>query len=124
MDDHFGVGFSPEHVALSRELRLEPEIVLDDPVVNQDDASRGVAVRVRVFLGRAAMGGPARVPDGIGAAIDRVLADCFLKVSQLARCAPEFECLARAAAHRDACRVVPAVLQTAQTLNDNGDNGF
>ena len=71
--DDFGVGFGDELVALVLELVLQLEVVLDDAVVDDDDLAGAVAVRVRVFFGRPAVRGPARVADAV-VAVDRGLA--------------------------------------------------
>ena len=71
--DDFGVGLGDELVALFFELALQIDVILDDSVVDDDDISGAVAVRVRVFLGGAAMRGPARVSDAVGA-VDRATA--------------------------------------------------
>ena len=63
--DDLGVGLGLELVALRLQLLLQLEVVLDDAVVHDDDAAGAVAVRMRVFLGGAAVRGPARVADAV-----------------------------------------------------------
>ena len=46
---------------------LQLEVVLDDPVVHEDDAAALVAMRVSVLLGGTAVRGPACVTDAVGA---------------------------------------------------------
>ena len=48
-------------VSLRLQLVLQLEVVLDDAVVNDDDAARAVAVRMRVLLGGTAVRGPSGV---------------------------------------------------------------
>ena len=82
--DDFGVGFGDELVALRGEFALEVEVVFDDAVVDDDDAAGAVAVGMGVLFGGAAVGGPARVADAEGA-IERMLAEDFFEIAQLAR---------------------------------------
>ena len=49
------------------ELALDLEIVLDDAVVDDDDAAGAVAMRVRVLFGGPAVRGPARVAEAVHA---------------------------------------------------------
>ena len=73
--DDLGVGLRLELVALGDELALDLEVVLDDAVVDDDDAAGAVAMRVRVLFGRPAVRGPARVAEAVHAgerlALDR-----------------------------------------------------
>ena len=59
MRDHFGVGFGRELGTLAFELATQLAEILDDAVVHHREFFGGV--RMRVVLGRPAMGGPARV---------------------------------------------------------------
>jgi hypothetical protein len=61
------VGLAGEGVAFFLEVGLEDGVVLDDAVVDEADAALVVAVRVGVFLGDAAVGGPAGVGESDGA---------------------------------------------------------
>ena len=96
------------------------EVVLDDAVVDDDDPSRTVLVRVRVLLARAAVGRPTRVPDrrhadGAGSA-----RQAFLEVAELPGGAPTVDVPA-AASDRHARRIVAAVLQPPQALEQDRD---
>ena len=53
-----GVGVAGELHTVGLQLTAQPGEVLDDPVVHDRDLARGVAVRVRVAVGRPAVGGP------------------------------------------------------------------
>ena len=88
--DDFGVGFGLEFVALGDERLLEREVVLDDAVVDDDEGSGAVAVRVGVLFGRAAVGGPARVADAECPVDGRLLDDGF-EIPELAGGASELE---------------------------------
>ena len=88
--DDLGVGFGDEDVALGGELALELEVVFDDAVVDDDDASGAIAVGVGVLFGGAAVGGPAGVADAVGA-VERVLAQDFFYVLELAGGAADIE---------------------------------
>ena len=65
MRDDLGVGLGDEGVPFALQLLLQIEVVLDDAVVDDDDAAGAVAVRVRVLFGRPAVRGPARVADAV-----------------------------------------------------------
>ena len=117
--DDFGVGLGDELVALALQLLLQIEVVLDDAVVDDDDLAGAVAVRVRVLLGRPAVCRPARVADAV-VAVDRVDADHLLEVRQLAGAAPQID---RAVMHhRHARRVVAAIFEPPQPVDENRDD--
>ena len=83
MRDDFRVGFSDELVPLALQLVLQIEIVLDDPVVHDDNLAGAVPVRVGVLFGGPAMGGPARMPDAIFTA-DRMAVDDVFEAREFA----------------------------------------
>ena len=116
-----GVGLGDERVALALQLLLQLEVVLDDAVVDDDDAAGAVAVRMGVLLGRPAVRGPARVADAV-VAVDGLGADGVLELRQLAGAAPQPD---GAVLHDgDARRVVAAVLELAQPSIRTGRTGF
>ena len=82
MRDDFRVSLGQKLVAFREELLFQLDIVLNDPVVNDDDFAGAVAVRMRVFFSRAAMRGPAGVADAVDA-IERRNANRFLEVAKL-----------------------------------------
>jgi hypothetical protein len=88
--DDLGVGFRDEFVPFALQLILEVQVVLDDAVMDHDDSARAIAVRVRVFLGRPAVGRPARVSDPV-IPFDRVYGDDFLEPRKLAGAAPKLD---------------------------------
>ncbi len=90
VSDDFGIGFSDELVALSGEFTLEVEIVFDDSVVDDDDASGAVAMRVGVFFGGSSMGGPAGMAD-TESAIKRMFAKDFFEIAKFARGATDLK---------------------------------
>ena len=115
---HLRVGLRDEAVAGGGEARLELEVVLDDAVVDDHDAAGAVLVRVSVLLGGAAVGGPAGVPDA-PVAVERLRGEARRQVAELARGAAALE--AAVLHDGDAGRVVPAILQPAQAVQDHGD---
>jgi hypothetical protein len=119
--DDLGVRLGDERVPFLLELPLQVEIVLDDSVVDDHDAAGAVAVRVRVLFGRPAVRGPARVPDPI-LAFQRMRGDDFFQPRQLACAPPQLD---ESITHDgDSGRVVPAVLEAAEAVNQNGDEGL
>src|ERR1039457_3131318 len=63
--DDSRVGLGLEGVAFVLELLLECQVVFDDAIVHHHAVAFAVAVRVGIFLGGAAVGGPARVTDAV-----------------------------------------------------------
>ena len=115
-----GVGLGLELVALGDELVLERLVVLDDAVVNDGDAVAR-EVRVRVGLGHAAVRGPARVRDAEPARERLRLRACVSSCATLptVRRKPSL----RFALHDgEAGRVVAAVLEPLQALDEHGDD--
>ena len=101
------------------QLLLQIEVVLDDAVVDDDDLAGAVAVRMGVLLGRPAVRRPARVADAVVAG-DRIERDDVLEVRQLAGAAAQVD---RAVAHhRHARRVVAAIFEPPQPLDQDRDD--
>ena len=119
MGDNFGVGFGDEIVALRAELVLQREIVLDDAIVDHDDVAGAIAVRVRVLFGGTAVRGPAGVADAVGA-IHGIGTDGFFEIAQFAGGAANGELIV-AVEDRDAGRIVAAIFQSPQAIEDDGD---
>ena len=119
--DDLGVRLGDELVALALQLVLQVEVVLDDAVVDDDDLARAVAVRVGVLLGGPAVRGPPRVADAV-LAFEWLRPDDILEAGQLAGAAPQID---RAVPHhRDARRVVAAILEPPQAVDEDRDNFF
>ncbi len=118
--DDFGVGFGRELMAFGNQLLFQREIVLDDAVVDDDDFSGAIAVRVGVFFSGAAVGGPAGMADTVGA-VERLDADDLFKIAELALGAAHLQTLA-IARHSDARRVIAAIFKLAQALDDDLDD--
>ena len=120
--DDFGVGLGDELVAAALQLLLQLEVVLDDAVVNDDDLVGAVAMRVGVLLGGAAVRRPARVArDRRGREIG-VVGDHRFEIRQLPGAAANVEAVA--VDDGDASRVVAAILEPAQALDEDRDDGF
>ena len=119
MGNDFGVGVRAEGVAARRDIVAQLLVVLDDAVVHDRDA--GVAdVRVRVALRRLAVRGPAGVGDaekaGQGFARQRALQALDLAD----RTDPVH--MAVTVEHRDARRVVAAVFQAFEAVDQDRQN--
>jgi hypothetical protein len=116
MRDKLGVGFGAQLVAAREQFGAQLDEVLDDAVV--DDRDRAGFVRMRVFLGRAAVSRPSRVSDSDVAVQGRV-GQQVAQVFELALGAANFEF----AAIDDSCdarRIVAAVLEAAQPFEQDG----
>src|SRR5439155_8228648 len=81
-----------------------------------------VAVRMRVLFGRAAVGGPASMPDSVSP-IERLKSDNFFQIPQLALSAPNLQALA-IAANSNSGRIVAAILQAPQAINNDRNDAL
>ena len=123
--DDLGVGVAGELDAGGLQLGAQRGEVLDDPVVDDGDLAGGVAVRVGVAVGRAAVGGPAGVarcpvlPASVAASVSASAVSRLASLpARLAHGQP-----AVAVEHGDAGGVVAAVLQPAQPVDDDVAGG-
>src|SRR5258708_37862820 len=80
MSDDFGVSLGREDVAFLDEFFLQAEVVLDDTVVDHNNRAGAVPMRMRIFFGGAAMGGPASMANAVGA-VERLQADDFFQIA-------------------------------------------
>ena len=113
MRDHFGVGFGVELVALRLKLFAQLLEILDDAIVHDRDLVG--RMRVRVDLVRLAVRCPARMADA-AVACERLAGEALFEVLQLT-----FGTAAREVAafqRRDARRVVAAILEALERLDD------
>jgi hypothetical protein len=122
VSDNFCIGFGDELVAFFFEFALQVHIIFNNPVVDDDDIPRAVAVRMRVFFRRPAMRGPARVPNAIGS-VDGRLANHFFQVVQLAGSAANLY-LSLCVHDGDARGVIPSVFEAAKSIQNQGNNFF
>jgi hypothetical protein len=74
MRDDLGVRRRGEDVSFRAQALLDGQVVLDDAVVDHHERARAVGVGMRVLVGGAAVGRPARVADA-HAAPQRPLAE-------------------------------------------------
>src|SRR5581483_10763959 len=115
VSQHLGVGLGGEPVPALGELGAQDREILDDSVVDHADTPVTIGVRVRVFVRRSPVSGPARVADA-KLAFDLATIEHAHQIGQLARGAVD----AQLAIRRDdgyAGRVVPAVLQAPQPVD-------
>src|ERR1035437_3819657 len=117
MGNDFRIRLGGELVAFLDQLLLQAEIVLHDPVVHDHDLAGAVAVGMRVFFGRPSVRGPARMPNAIGA-VERLQANGFFQVAQLALGTAQLQPFP-VAGHCDSRRIIAAVLQPSQSLDDD-----
>ena len=115
-----GVGVAGELHTLGLQLAAQPGVVLDDPVVDDRDLARGVAVRVRVAVGRPTVGGPAGVAEAgaAGEACRVGLVQRGLEVGQPTG-APADGQPAVTVEQRDSRGVIAAVFHPAQRVDDD-----
>ncbi len=115
--DDLRVGLRRERDAAREQLPLDGEEVLDDPVVDDDDPTRRVAVRVGVLLRRPAVRRPAGVADARPAG-KRPALDPGREVPELPLAPGDAEEAVRAE-DGDARRVVAAVLEAPQAVDQD-----
>ncbi len=119
--DDFRVGLGDERVPGRLQLALELQVVLDDPVVHDDDAVLAVAVRMRILFRGTAVRCPARVSDA-EFALDGITLEHLLEIGELAGAAPNLQLAV--ADERDARRVVPAICEATQPIHQHGQHWF
>ena len=115
--ERLGVGVADQRDATLREAVPELLGVLDDAVVHDRDAARGVGVRVGVDVVRLAVGGPPGVADadgGLGPVVDQVP-----QVLDPARGLGDLQPVA--VDDGQAGRVIAPVLQAPQALEQDRD---
>jgi hypothetical protein len=114
--DDFRIGLGGELVSLAAKHATHLVVVLDDPVVHDGDST--AHVRVGIGFGGLAVRGPSRVGDA-DVAVQAVRAH-----EPLERChapgAPQ--ALQLAVHHGDAGRVVAAILEALQSLDEDGNH--
>ncbi len=81
--DDLGIGFRAELVAFVDQLLLQADVVLDDAVVHHDNLAGAVAMGMSILFRGTSVRGPAGVADAVGA-VERIKADDFFQVAQLA----------------------------------------
>ena len=117
--DDLRVRLGDERVPFLLELPLQIQVVLDDPVVDDDDAAGAVAVRMRVLLGRPAVRRPARVADAV-IPFERIVA--ITSSSRASLPALRRSSIAPVADDGDARRVVAAILEPPQPVDQDRDD--
>ena len=120
MGDDFGIGLGAELVAFVDQLLLQADVVLHDAVVHDNDLAGAIAMRMGILFGGTAVRGPARVADAVGA-VERLQPDDLFQVAQLAFGAAHLQAFA-VAGDRDAGRIIAAILQPPQAIDDDRHN--
>ncbi len=115
-----GVGVAGEFHTGRLQLMAQGREVLDDAVVDDGDLAGGVAVRVRIAVGGAAVGRPAGVAQAgaAGPRIRRHLGHGALEVGQPAGATSDSK-FAVTVDQGESRRVVAAVLHPAQRVHDD-----
>ena len=114
-----GVGLAAERVAVGEQLGLDLGEVLDDAVVDDGELVVVGEVRVRVGVGRAAVGRPAGVADAGRAVGERVRGEVVAQHLELAGALAHAE-VAVAVDDGDARGVVAAVLEPGEAGEEDG----
>src|SRR3954451_1038714 len=91
------------------QLFLETEIILDNTVVDNDDFSGAIAMRMRVFFCGPAVSGPTRVADAVSA-FKRLLTYGLFQIAQFVFAMPQLQPVPMAA-NPNSRRVVAPILQ-------------
>ena len=120
MRDDFGVGLSNKLVVSLSQAFFQLQIVFNDAVVDHYNATGAVAMRMGVFFGGTAVGGPTRVANAISA-VEWSQANRFFKIAQLAFSAPYLE-LRVLIDDGDARRIVPAILKLTEPVDNQRHN--
>ena len=116
---HLGIGLGNERVAVRAQPVLELHVVLDDPVVDQRQLAGAVRVWVGVGVVRTAVRRPAGVRDTrMTNRRVAVAAEVVGQVAELA-CPLLDEDVALLGEHRDARGVIAAVLESAESLEQD-----
>ena len=113
-----GVGLGGQAMAAFLEPVAELAEVLDDPVVDDRDVARAVLVGMGVQVVRTAVGRPARVRQADGR-VRGPVGDRRAQVGELAGLLLD-EQVPTVVDERDARRVVAAVLEAGQSLDEDG----
>ena len=111
------VGLAAKLHALLLQQLAQGRMVLDDPVVHHGQAAGRIRVRMGVLVRRAAVGGPAGVGNAQGAFLAVPAGQLRLEFHNVADRLDYAHLLAAMNGH--ARRVVTAVLQTLEPLDQN-----
>src|SRR5262245_43938135 len=118
VSDDLGVGLGLKGMILALQLAFEFEVIFDDAIVDDDDPPQAIAVRVRVLFGRSSVLGPAAVPQG-RLAFQRLVLYRLHQAVQLAGAPANLDLAV--VDDGDARRVVAAIFQPPQPLDDDRD---
>ena len=114
-----GVGLAPERESVGEQFGLDLGEVLDDAVVDDGQLVVVGEVRVRVGVGRPAVGGPARMADAGLAIGEGVGLEVLAQHLELAGALAHAEA-AVAVDDRDARGVIAAVLEPRESGEEDG----
>ena len=112
MRNDFGVGLGDEFGALGLQLAAQLDEILDDAVVHDRELFGGM--RMRIVLGRTAVGRPAGVADA-DSSQQRLAGEPLLQILELALGTPprQHAVLQR----RDARRIIAAVFEALERID-------
>ena len=115
---NFRVRFGDEAMVAFAQAVFQLQVVFDDAVVDNDYATRAVAVWVRILFRRTPMRSPARVAYAVSA-VQWIQPYRFLEIAKLSFGSTNLK-VVLFINHRDASRIVAAIFQLSQPLNNDG----
>jgi len=121
VDDDLGVGLGPERVPLRAQFPFQGEVVLDNAVVDDDQAARAVHMGMSVFLARPAVRRPPRMAEAASALHGR-FAEAVFELLDLAFDPPDLD--RPPVDDCDPGRVIAAVFEFFQPVDEDRDNAL
>src|SRR5712692_590922 len=120
VSNDFRIGLGGESVPFFNQLFLQREVVLDNAVVHHYYLAGAIAVRMCILFRRTPVRCPAGVADAVGA-IQRLEPDGLFQVAQLALGTAYLQAAA-VARHSASARVIAAIFQPPEAVNNYGDH--
>ena len=121
LHEDLGIGLALEHETTLLQLLTKRTVILDDAVVDQGDVTGLRKMRMGISLAGSAMGSPTRMSNAQRTGLILVASD-ILEVAHLAFRLIDIE-MAFALTTRNqrtTSTIIPTILQTMQSLDQNG----
>src|SRR5712691_10957926 len=120
VSNDFRIGLGGDRILFFNKLFLQREVVLDNAVVHHYHLAGAIAVRMCILFCRTPVRCPAGVTDAVGA-IERLEPDGLFQVAQLALGTAYLQAAA-VARHSDSGRVIAAIFQPPEAVNNHGNH--